>query len=269
MEIRGLGVFVLNEKRKEVIEKLIEEIHYGNIITKGKLPSERRLAELLKENRPIVREALISLEAMGVIDIREKQGIFLSPNEENEARKLLQKTKGWPGDILSRAMEMRQIIEPSATALATARRSDENVSNLSSCLENMRNLQGDAKQEAARVGAYWNTVFHTIIVSATGNAYMIRVYESVLSMIEDGMSMMRSSTKPMDFGGRHITFREHELLFEAIKNKDKDAAERVAEEHLSHTIKAMVRLGQIVPSSALYEQEFIGRLRFEKNAQKT
>lgn len=256
----------MNEKRKEVIEKLLEEIHYGDIITKGKLPSERKLAELLKENRPIVREALISLEAMGVLDIREKQGIFLSSNEENEARTLLQKTKGWPGDILSRAMEMRQVIEPSATALATERRSDEHVSNLESCLENMKNLQGDARQEAAKIGAYWNTVFHTIIVSATGNAYMIRVYESILSMIEDGMSMMRSNTEPKDFGGRHVTFSEHELLFEAIKNKNKDAAERIAEEHLAHTIKAMVRLGQIVPSSDLYEQEFIGRLRFEKTS---
>ena len=255
----------MNEKRKDVIEKLLEEIHHGNIATKGKLPSERRLAELLNENRPIVREALISLEAMGVIDIREKQGIFLSSNEENEARMLLQKTRGWPGDILSRVMEMRQVLEPAATVLAAARRSEEDVSKLAGCLENMGDLQTDARPEAAKAGAYWNTVFHTIIVSATGNAYMMRVYESVLSMIEDGMSMMRTGTNPTDFGGRHIAFREHAQLFEAIRNKDQDAAERIAEEHLAHTIKAMVRLGQIVPSSDLYEQRFIGRLRFEKN----
>lgn len=258
----------LNEKRKEVIEKLLEEINCGNIAEKGKLPSERRLAELLKENRPIVREALISLEAMGVIDIREKQGIFLSSSEENEAKKLLQKTRGWPGDILSRVMEMRQVLDPAAAVLAAARRSEENVANLASCLENMRNLQGDARQEAAKVGAYWNTVFHTIIVSATGNTYMMRVYESVLSMIEGEMSMMRFGTAPTDFGGRNIAFMEHERIFEAIKSGDRDTSERIAEEHLSHTIEAMVRLGQIVPSSNLYGQKFIGRLRFEKTHRK-
>lgn len=253
----------MNEKRKIVIEKLLNEIHGGNIIAGGKIPSERILAQLLGENRTIIREALISLEAMGVIDIRERQGIYISSNEENEAKMLLQRVRDWPGDVLSRIMEMRQVLDPIAASLAAARRTHEDVVNLSSCLEKMRMLSEDNRQEAAKIGAYWNTVFHTIIVTATGNTYMAKVYESVLALIEQGMSLMRASTSPAKHGGRIVAFKEHELLFEYIKNSDAAAAERIAEEHLAHTIKAMVRLGQIVPASDLYTQKLAGRLRFE------
>ena len=79
----------MNEKRRLVIEKLLEKIHSGEIVVGDKLLPERQLAEAVGETRPVMREGLIALDAMGVIDIRDRQGIFLSSNEENEARMML------------------------------------------------------------------------------------------------------------------------------------------------------------------------------------
>jgi len=117
----------LNEKRKEVIEKLLNKIRNGDIVVNGKLLPERQLAEAIGESRPVLREGLIALEAMGVLDIRERQGIYFSSREENEAKMMLQKVRGWPADVLSRVMEVRQIIEPLATGLAAARRNDKDL----------------------------------------------------------------------------------------------------------------------------------------------
>lgn len=253
----------MNKKRKLVIEKLLKEIHGGSIIINGKLPAERNLAQIMGENRAIVREALISLEAMGVIDIRERQGIYVSSREENEAKTILQKVRDWPGDLLSKIIEVRQVLDPIAASLAATRRTPEDIANLTSCLEKMRALSIDDSEGASKTGAYWNTIFHTIIVSATGNTYMAKIYESVLSIIEHHMSLMRASTSPTEYGGRTVAFQEHMQLVEQIKNGNAAEAERIAEEHLSHTVKAMVRLREIVPASDLYSQKLAGRLRFE------
>lgn len=254
----------MNKNRKEVIEKLLKEIYLGNIVSHGKLPPERLIAQSLGENRTIVREALIALEAMGVIDIRERQGIYLSSREENAIKTTLNKIRDWPADVLSRVMEVRQILEPAAAALSATRRNDEDVQKLRDCLTNMREVANDDSEEAHRAGAYWNTIYHTIIVSSTDNTYLARIYEGMMGMLEQSMYYMRSGTLSTDEGGRNVAIRDHSDLYEAIRKGDADEAEKIAEIHLHHTIKAMVALGQIVPSSDIYSHRFVGRMRHEK-----
>ena len=133
----------MNAKRKQLIEKLLEKIQSGEIVVGDKLLPERKLAEILGETRPVLREGLIALEAMGVLDIRDRQGFFLSSTEESDAQKMLQTVRGWPADTLSRAMELRQIIEPPASGIAAARRNDKALSRLRECLAKMKELSGE------------------------------------------------------------------------------------------------------------------------------
>ena len=125
----------------------------------------------------------------------------------------------------------------------------------------MEELAGQAGEEAAKEGAYWNTSFHTVIVESADNAYLSRIYEGVYSIIEQGMSMMRINTSPGAHGGRLVAYQDHVRLYELIEAKDSAGAELFAEEHLRRTIVAMVRLGQIVPTSDLFEQGFVGKAR--------
>jgi GntR family transcriptional repressor for pyruvate dehydrogenase complex len=252
----------LNEKRKEVIEKILYKIRNGEIAINGKLLPERQLAEAIGESRPVLREGLIALEAMGVLDIRERQGIYFSSREENDAKMMLQKVRGWPADVLSRVMEVRQIIEPLATGLAAARRNDKDLMKMRECLEFMKELVDQTSEEAAKKGAYYNTAFHTVIVESADNAYLSRIYEGVYAVIEEGLSLMRINTSPGASGGRELAYQEHVRLYELIEAKDSAGAELFAEEHLLHSINAMVKLGQIVPTSNLINQKLVGRARF-------
>lgn len=253
----------MNDKRKEVIEKLLDKIRNGGIVSKGRLPSERQISEMLGENRTIVREALISLEAMGVIEIRERLGIFISSEAGNEVKMLLQGVGSWPADTLSQVLEMRQIIDPPAAALAAIRRTDAHVDKLTECIAQMRELLDDDSTGSADMGAYWNTAYHTIILDATGNTYMARIYENILSTVQKSTSIMRYKAQPKEWGGRHVSFAEHECLARAIKDRDSLTAERIAEEHLFHTVSRMVSNGQVVPDSDLYTAKVCGMMRFE------
>lgn len=251
----------MNKKRKQLIEKLLDKIQSGEIVAGDKLLPERRLAEILGETRPVLREGLIALEAMGVLDIRDRQGFYLSSAEEGEAQKMLQSVRSWPADTLSRAMELRQIIEPPAAGIAAARRSDNALAKMRECLDRMKALSGEESETANREGAYWNTTFHIIIVEAAKNAYMSRIYESVCAAMEQGVSLMRIRTDPKDAGGRAISYSEHARLYELIEARDVNGAELEAEKHLKSTIAAFVKLGQIAPAADLFSQGFVGRMR--------
>ena len=61
----------MNEKRRQIIEKLLEKINSGEVVTGDRLLPERQLAEAVGETRPVVREGLIALEAMGVLTMAD------------------------------------------------------------------------------------------------------------------------------------------------------------------------------------------------------
>ena len=77
---------------------------------------------------------------MGVLDIRDRQGVYLSSSEENEAKMMLHKVRAGPADMLSRVMEVRQITEPLATAIAAVRRDDKDLED-AQCLRNFSSVE--------------------------------------------------------------------------------------------------------------------------------
>ena len=60
-------------------QALQEQIEHGMLPPSSKLPSERKLSELFNTTRITVREALLQLEAQGLIYREERRGWFISP----------------------------------------------------------------------------------------------------------------------------------------------------------------------------------------------
>ena len=62
----------------DTIMSIKAQIQSGNIGPGERLPSERELSEALGVSRPTVREAVQSLAAMNILDVRHGTGIFVS-----------------------------------------------------------------------------------------------------------------------------------------------------------------------------------------------
>ena len=60
----------MNGSRKKLAEKIYEAIKDGSIVTNGKLPTERETAGIMGVSRTSVREALIVLETLGIIEVK-------------------------------------------------------------------------------------------------------------------------------------------------------------------------------------------------------
>lgn len=68
----------------EIVGELRRLIKAEGIKTGGKLPSERELAERMQVGRSTIREALRSLELLGVIETRRGEGTFLADFQKNQ-----------------------------------------------------------------------------------------------------------------------------------------------------------------------------------------
>lgn len=62
-----------------ICHALQEQIEHGLLMPGGKLPAERRLSEVFATTRITLREALVQLEARGLIYREERRGWFVAP----------------------------------------------------------------------------------------------------------------------------------------------------------------------------------------------
>lgn len=62
-----------------ICNALQEQIEHGLLPPGGKLPAERKLSEVFATTRITLREALVQLEAQGLIYREERRGWFISP----------------------------------------------------------------------------------------------------------------------------------------------------------------------------------------------
>jgi GntR family transcriptional regulator, transcriptional repressor for pyruvate dehydrogenase complex len=248
----------MNSTRKDLIQKLIHFISKGNIAVNGKLPSERELASLLETSRPLLREALISLDALGYLEIRDRQGIFLAGENPDEALQALGQAQVWPMEILSQVMEIRQIMDPGATALAALRRKAKDIDKMNECISMLERIHSEHDPDEASLGAYWNKVLHSTIFNSTGNTLLARLYESLLEMSEKGTSAMRKNV--LNYGtpdANKQVLEQHRNLVAAIRDKDMDRAREASKAHLKYTIGSMVQMSRVTPVSNFFARRMV------------
>ncbi|MFX3673226.1 MAG: FadR/GntR family transcriptional regulator [Paenisporosarcina sp.] len=107
----------------QIVRELRTLIHAENIRPGGKLPSERELAERLQVGRSSVREALRSLELLGLIETRHGEGTFLADYRKHQLVEVLSTFIMQEPKALEDVHETRQLHEKEAIRLVTNNKS--------------------------------------------------------------------------------------------------------------------------------------------------
>jgi GntR family transcriptional repressor for pyruvate dehydrogenase complex len=241
----------MNAKRMETVFRVREFVRSRRLHPGEKLPTERELADLLALGRPLLREALITLEALGELEVRERQGIFVRRLPLEELTGSLESLLAWPKEMLPEMLEMRRVLELPAAELAALRRSEEDLRRMEECLEHMERLhlqdhreQGarDETDEAAQ-GSLWNTLFHTTLVQASGNRVLLRTYEG-FSVVMGRITahMRRFHVREPSRRWSHLIVEEHRRILLAIRNGDPETARKAMGTHLDETARVLYSL---------------------------
>lgn len=218
----------MNEQRKSLVKKIYQALKNGEISRGNQLMTERELAEKFGVKRSPLREALIVLETMGVIDIRGRQGIFIGEGTlETICQGLELLSFSSPVDIISQVFEVRTIFEPPAAELAAIRRTDRDIALLENELESLQNIISVRDLRESPLGSKHNAILHNLIIAATNNTVLQRIYEGISKLSQDTFTVMRTN---LNFNPYQrwpdILLEEHRDLVNAIIKGDPEKQEK-------------------------------------------
>jgi GntR family transcriptional repressor for pyruvate dehydrogenase complex len=232
----------INEERKTFSRRVVENIR-DLIATKqlqpgDKLPSERELAEMMSVSRPTIREAFKILSAMGLLSIRQGNGVFvadLSVRLDNLASFLFLQT-----DKIYELFEVRNIIETDSAAKAAKRGTsaflEEIYETTRYCYDKVViQRQFESKEEREKFLSHTDQQFHLMVAEAAGNDVVVRVMNNLIDLLRQ--SRMQSMKIP---GRVEQSLNEHVLIAEALKDKNAKLARSRMFDHLSSVEKALL-----------------------------
>jgi GntR family transcriptional repressor for pyruvate dehydrogenase complex len=200
---------------EEVSEHILAMIDEGEVAVGGQLPTEGELVEMFNVSRTSVREAVKSLAAVGVLEIRPGMGTFVVNARPGPLRSLLSQSGPPNKSDLLELLEFRRIFEPEAAALAASRATPEDLDEMSRCVEELESGVASGIRPPEDLG------FHLALARATKNGAVVDVSSLTIRFYEQDVYMPDDS----DVEG-------HREIYEAIKNGDPDAARQAMDDHL-------------------------------------
>jgi GntR family transcriptional regulator, transcriptional repressor for pyruvate dehydrogenase complex len=211
-----------------VMDRITAYIESEHLEDGARLPSERQLRDQLNVGRSTVREALKALEALGVVQIRQGAGVFVStshaPDAAEAPRAVLAQVAATDWSQLGLIVEARLAIEPYAAALAARRRTDEQLLGL--------------EEELARFDAAADTNDKRGLVVADVNFHgaIAEIGSPVLAhtLRDLGVLLIKSRYISLQRVGRrsHVAAR-HRAIYDAIAERDDILAYEAMAAHLT------------------------------------
>ena len=229
--IEPFNIRRLREITADQIETLIlsGEFKVGEL-----LPSEAKLAEMFHIGRRAVREALLALQAKGLVQTKMGIGTHVVHNElDGFLSSLGTAVSGYlmAGNVeLDDIFEFRGLIERYA-ARRLARAHDEEV---------LQDLEGEIERQyrAKRDFPHYQThhfEFHSEIVDYLENPIISFVFGQLLKI-----TLIKMQAKDIDLGAREKAIEEHTKILARIK--ENPSGEKVAAAVNSHLAANRARL---------------------------
>lgn len=234
--------FTMEKKREELVRRLLGMIHDPRAFPDGKLPPERELAIKMNISRNLLREVIITLEAMGYITVRERQGAFIVKPNPDDFTASLKLASFWPDDMLINVMEMRLIIEPPIAGLAALRRSGEELAKMKECVAKLVAMH-ESPSHGASSGGQWDSMLHMLIVQAARNPLLARLYEGMSSTMDQYIVLSRVKLLALPQWPQKI-IEEHSALVAAIEAKDEAAAIEAQSRHLGSALAMLKEISK-------------------------
>ncbi|MEO9891655.1 FCD domain-containing protein [Aurantibacter sp.] len=210
------------EVQNMIISKIKDFINLKNLEPDDKLPSERVLSEKFNVSRRNIGEAIQKLESYELVKSVPQSGTFLAGIGRIAMNGIIEDIIALEKQDFLSLVETRLMLEAKSVSLAAVRRTNDDLKNIEAALSRYKTkiLSGnDALQE--------DLLFHLAISKASKNssinAFMLKITPKIISTFE--------KTRVNDEEGFAFEVAKHEAIFQAIKDKNAEAALKAMEFH--------------------------------------
>ncbi len=223
----AMSVRRVRKAYEQVADQLRDLIVSGQLTRGERLPNETVLAREFGVSRATVREALRLLTAQSLVRTAKGAGggtYVTMPSVDhiseflNSALNLLAAAEHVSLDEL---LEAREALEVPAARMAAQRRSEDALERLHGA------IPPDSADLAPTEQFVYNTDFHTSVIAASGNAFLMMAAQPLFTILQT--SLARSSLGARFHRGIN---EQHRAIAGAIATRDPRRAEREMRSHL-------------------------------------
>jgi GntR family transcriptional repressor for pyruvate dehydrogenase complex len=206
----------------EEVAKQIERLILKKLRPGDKLPSERELAELLRVSRGSIRDAIRSLELMGLVEPRQGTGTIVravsTESLVNPFANALKRRK----ELVTELLDFRKMLEPSLAARAAVHVSPEEIFEMEEILRRQ-----EEKQKLGDAAVDEDQEFHYSVALASDNSVVLKVLDVLMDLLRDTRSRsLQLEARPQK------SLAGHRRILAAIKRHDAEAAKSAMRRHL-------------------------------------
>ena len=203
------------------LEQLIRDGHFkpGDV-----LPSERLLAEQFGVSRTVVREAVRSLVAKSLLEVRQGKGtVVRAPSEQSVVQSVTAFMQiGQPQLDYRKVHEVRRVLEVEIAGLAAERRTLDDLGLLERQVDEMVDLRGVQPAFSRN-----DLGFHSLLARATHN----ELFALLLDSVADVLFKVRELGNVVP-GAPDNAIRHHRLILSAVQAGDAELARSAMRGHL-------------------------------------
>ena len=214
-------------RKKRAYEDIVVQIQ--DLITKGRLkrddqlPNEKELSETFKVSRSTVREAILSLETMKLVERRQGDGTYvIATSEEGLVQPLASALYGEKDDLID-IFHLRKIIEPEVAQIAAEMATPGDITELEKLL---REQESDIA--VGGQGVDIDATFHQLLARAAKNRVLERLSRALMDLLSETRGEYLQSEDR-----RTVSVKGHQRILDAVKSGNAKAARQAMLRHLS------------------------------------
>jgi GntR family transcriptional repressor for pyruvate dehydrogenase complex len=213
---------VRRNKVYEDVARQIERLILKKLRPGDKLPSERELAENLGVSRSSIRDAIRSLELMGVVEPRQGAGTIVCEISTNSLANPLANALKRKEDLVNELLDFRKMLEPPLAARAATHASVDEIAEMEEIL-----ARQDKKQRQGESTIAEDSEFHYSIALASGNSVVLKVLDILMDLLRE------TRERSLQIQGRaQKSLAGHRRILSAIKRRDAEAAKAAMRRHI-------------------------------------
>ena len=222
-----------NRLYQRVANTLSREIRAEKFVAGQRLSAERDLAQRFNVSRPTIREAIIALEIIGLVDVRKGSGVYV--RDEPAPTDEMSELDIGPFELI----EARTLFESEIAGLATELVTDDQIKGLEAILDDMEqeNLAGVSGELADRE-------FHLSIARITNNSAIVGALEYLWDIRYHSPLCIRLMSKVRATGIKPI-IQEHQIIIDAIASRNPEKAKSAMREHLAAVTEGLLAATEV------------------------
>ena len=211
------------EQVREQIEAAIER---GDFQPGDRLPSERDLVAMTGVSRVTVREAIRSLEAVGLVEVQHGRGCFVTRGPGDDYVDSFGRWLSIHREEVLELVKVRGALDALAAESAAARREPEIADRLDELNAAFVAAQAAEPRDVDELRVR-DRAFHNAIAEASQSPLLATLLHELRDQIDRSAHVLLGDPRRA-----RASAREHAALIAAIRAGDPEAARRAAEAHI-------------------------------------